>query len=171
MKREYVPSPQASFDAAGELRAAAEAILQQRAAPVTANSESLSPQACAQLLHELQVRQIELEMQNEQLRETQQSLNNLLAHYFGFYELAPVGYCSVTKEGLISQANLTTSRSATSSSRTTRTPITCFVANCLTLANRRPVNCACASLTARRSGPTWQPCWSRMTRARPCCVW
>ncbi|MFZ4624403.1 MAG: PAS domain S-box protein [Rhodoferax sp.] len=110
MEREYDPSPpQASLDAAGVLRVAAEALFQQRAAAMTANTEPLSPQATAQLLHELQVHQIELELQNEELRRTQNALDAQLAHYFGFYELAPVGYCSVTENGLIADANLTTS--------------------------------------------------------------
>ena len=59
------------------------------------------------LLHELQVHQIELEMQNEDLREAQAALDTLRAHYFDLYDLAPVGYCTISEQGLIQEANLT----------------------------------------------------------------
>lgn len=59
------------------------------------------------LLHELQVHQIELEMQNDELRRTQTELDTAQARYFDFYDLAPVGYCSVNDKGVITQANLT----------------------------------------------------------------
>ncbi len=69
--------------------------------------EALSPAATRQLLHELGVRQIELEMQNEELRESQAALDEVRARYFDLYDLAPVGYCTVSEQGLIMQANLT----------------------------------------------------------------
>jgi len=61
------------------------------------------------MLHELRVHQIELEMQNEELRRAQAELDTSHARYFDFYDLAPVGYCSVGESGLILQANMTTS--------------------------------------------------------------
>ncbi|MBV5298174.1 MAG: PAS domain S-box protein, partial [Rhodoferax sp.] len=96
-------------DAAGTLRARAEARLQQHPAQVATQPEGLAAQAMQEMLHELQVHQIELEMQNDELRRTQQALNTQLAHFFGFYELAPVGYCSIDEDGLIRQVNLTAS--------------------------------------------------------------
>jgi diguanylate cyclase (GGDEF)-like protein/PAS domain S-box-containing protein len=66
------------------------------------------PQPIRHLLHELQVHQIELQMQNEELRRTQLELDTSQARYFDFYDLAPVGYCAVSDKGLIKQANLTT---------------------------------------------------------------
>jgi PAS domain S-box-containing protein len=57
-------------------------------------------------LHELQVHQIELEMQNDELRRSQLELDASRARYFNLYDLAPVGYCSVSEQGLILQANL-----------------------------------------------------------------
>ena len=48
-------------------------------------------------------------MQNEELRRKQVELDESLARYVNFYDLAPVGYCTVTEEGLIREANLTTS--------------------------------------------------------------
>ena len=59
------------------------------------------------MLHELQVHQIELEMQNEELRDAQVALGLERARYFDLYDLAPVGYCTVSEQGLINQANLT----------------------------------------------------------------
>ncbi len=69
--------------------------------------EELSLEATRQLLHELRVHQIELEMQNEELRRAQVALDASRARYFDLYELAPVGYVTLSESGLVSQANLT----------------------------------------------------------------
>ena len=61
------------------------------------------------LLHELKVHQIELELQNEELRHAGDALDASRARYVDLYDLAPVGYCSVNEAGLIVQANLTLS--------------------------------------------------------------
>jgi len=57
--------------------------------------------------HELEVHQIELEMQNHELRTIQAELGISKAHYFDLYELAPVGYLTVNEKGLILESNLT----------------------------------------------------------------
>jgi PAS domain S-box-containing protein len=54
--------------------------------------------------------QVELEMQNEQLRSSQTQLDASRARYFDLYDLAPVGYCTVSEAGLILEANLTAAR-------------------------------------------------------------
>ena len=69
--------------------------------------ESLSPDEIRDTLHELRVHQIELEMQNEELRRAQAEIAAGRARYFDLYDLAPVGYCTVSEQGLILEANLT----------------------------------------------------------------
>jgi PAS domain S-box-containing protein len=70
---------------------------------------SLSPEEGCRVLEELRVHQIELEMQNEELRRAQMELDVSRARYFDLYDLAPVGYCTVDGQGLIQEANLTSS--------------------------------------------------------------
>jgi PAS domain-containing protein len=59
------------------------------------------------LVYVLQVHQIELEMQNEELRTAQKQLGESLAKYSDLYDFAPVGYVTSNREGLILEANLT----------------------------------------------------------------
>ncbi|SPF39233.1 putative Histidine kinase [Syntrophobacter sp. SbD1] len=60
-----------------------------------------------QLVHELRVHQIELEMQNDELRNLQVQLEESHARYVDLYDFAPVGYITFDKDGLILQANMT----------------------------------------------------------------
>ena len=59
-----------------------------------------------QIEESLRVHQIELEMQNHELQQAQEELAQAEARYFDLYELAPVGYCTVSEKGVILQANL-----------------------------------------------------------------
>jgi len=69
---------------------------------------TLSPEEMQKNINELQVHQIELEMQNEELRRVQQELDRLRERYFDLFDLAPVGYCTLSNKGLILEANLAT---------------------------------------------------------------
>ena len=59
------------------------------------------------LVHELQVHKIELEMQNSELRESRAEREAALARYTELYDFAPVGYLTLTYDGLIAEINLT----------------------------------------------------------------
>jgi diguanylate cyclase (GGDEF)-like protein/PAS domain S-box-containing protein len=83
------------------LRTAAEARLKH------AHSCDAPPRPADELLHELQVHRIELEMQNEALAEAQIALEESRDRYLDLYELAPVGYITLTCNDQISAINLT----------------------------------------------------------------
>ena len=90
-----------------DLRSQAETILQDLSRKGAGQTESLAPEEIQTLLHELQVHQIELELQNEELRRAQVDLGMSRARYFDLYDLAPVGYCTLSEQGVILDANLT----------------------------------------------------------------
>ena len=69
--------------------------------------EYISPDAARRLLHELRVQQSELEAQNGELRRTQMELEIMRSRYFDLYELAPVGYCTISDTEKVLSANLT----------------------------------------------------------------
>jgi PAS domain S-box-containing protein len=71
------------------------------------NIDGLTHGESLRKLHELRVHQIELEMQNEELLRTHVELDAARARYFDFYDLAPVGFFTVSEQGLILEANLT----------------------------------------------------------------
>ncbi|MBI5014676.1 MAG: sigma 54-interacting transcriptional regulator [Deltaproteobacteria bacterium] len=57
------------------------------------------------IVHELEVHQIELEMQNEELRRTQDRFELALKRYQNLYDFAPVGYVTLDAHGLIQEVN------------------------------------------------------------------
>ncbi len=93
----------ASADAA-ELRRRAEGRLRGQ------RSKTAPPRTDAdtqRLLHELQVHQIELEMQNAELRDARGLMEAMLEKYTDLYDFAPVGYFSLNEQGVILEVNLT----------------------------------------------------------------
>jgi PAS domain S-box-containing protein len=59
------------------------------------------------LVQELQIHKIELELQNEELKQSKADAEAALEKFSDLYDFAPVGYFSVDEEGLILEANLT----------------------------------------------------------------
>ncbi|MFW6071803.1 MAG: PAS domain S-box protein [Candidatus Bipolaricaulota bacterium] len=59
------------------------------------------------LLHELQVHQVELELQNEELRETRTRLRKMKEKYVDLYHSAPISYLTLSEEGEVLDANMT----------------------------------------------------------------
>lgn len=88
------------------LRRQAEEVLRKKMVRVQ-DLEAMSPQEIERIIHDLQVYQVELEIQNEELRRTQRNLTFERERYFNLYNLAPVGYCTVSEQGVIVEANLT----------------------------------------------------------------
>jgi signal transduction histidine kinase len=90
--------------AARHLREVAE--LRVEKSPFTASSALPPPD----LVHELRVHQIELELQNETLRNVQTALERQRDAYIDLYEFAPVGYLSLTLDGMIRKLNMTSAQ-------------------------------------------------------------
>jgi diguanylate cyclase (GGDEF)-like protein/PAS domain S-box-containing protein len=72
-----------------------------------AGAARASARSSEELMHELRMYRNEQETQNEQLRQTQVSLEESRGRYIDFYDFAPVGYLALTEKGLISEINLT----------------------------------------------------------------
>jgi PAS domain S-box-containing protein len=71
------------------------------------NFSGISPEESANLIHELRVHQIELKMQNEELRRIQEELEKSRNRYSHLFDFSPFGYFNVDEKGIIKQVNLT----------------------------------------------------------------
>ena len=85
------------------LRRQAETLLEAEDTP----PEELAPDQAARLIHELRVHQIELQLQNEELRAAQAGLEESRSRYADLYDFAPVGYLTVDQQGRVLKANFT----------------------------------------------------------------
>ncbi|HYQ72237.1 MAG TPA: ATP-binding protein [Gammaproteobacteria bacterium] len=97
-----------------ETRAGGSASLRGRAERVLKHGQSdhqdpdnLQPEEIRALVHDLQVHQIELEMQNDELRRIQEALETARDRYEDLYDFAPVGYFTLNKKDQVLEANLT----------------------------------------------------------------
>ncbi len=103
-----------------QLRDKAEALLEAGATPTTGHcsmsvdalrllhrlsSNPRNAEDALKLLHELQVHQGELDLQNEELAANERVLVEDLHHYRTLYDCAPVGYVVVERGGAVLQAN------------------------------------------------------------------
>ncbi|MGK0499330.1 MAG: PAS domain S-box-containing protein [Oceanicoccus sp.] len=76
----------------------------------TAGKQEISAMSAiqiAELVHELETHQIELELQNEELVRAQLELSELRDQYADLYDSAPIGYVTTNHTGIITQVNLT----------------------------------------------------------------
>ena len=93
--------PDSRFD---ELRSRAEELVKERAA----TSESSGADILS-LIHELEVHQIELQMQNEELQDARRKMDEAWRAYAELFESAPNGYVTLSGEGIITRVNRTAS--------------------------------------------------------------
>jgi PAS domain S-box-containing protein len=90
--------------AAAKLRRRAEEGLRAKAAEL---HSPRTKEATQRLVHELEVHQIELEMQNAELSQAREDVVKALEKYTYIYDFAPVGYFTLGRNGAISAVNLT----------------------------------------------------------------
>ena len=115
-----------SSDKFADLRQQAEEVLQRQPEEL----REMPPEDIQHLIHELRVHQIELEMQNEELRRTQRELELSRDRYSDLYDFAPVGYFTVSETGLILEANLTAATMlGLERGRLIKQPLTRFIAS------------------------------------------
>ncbi len=102
MKKSNSSTNRPSIDPGLPLRQKAEAKLKQR----KQKNEPLNEADTLSLIHELQVHQIELEMQNEELTQARAEAEEAYRQYTDLYDFAPVGYLTLARDGTIRKINL-----------------------------------------------------------------
>ncbi len=121
-----MPSKQGQNDKFEKLRQQAEELLQKHP-----ELEHELTSGITDLIHELKINQTELEVQNQELKRSQQELSALHKKYEDLYEFAPCGYITLDTKGVILQINLTGAAilGINKSSLTAHTNFANFVAN------------------------------------------
>lgn len=84
-----------------------ERAMQQMQAHPPTSQLALTASDAQKQLHELQVHQIELEMQNAELHHARADIDVTLARYTDLYDFAPIGYFTLNRAGTILEVNLT----------------------------------------------------------------
>lgn len=90
-----------SFSKFEQLRRKAEELLKDN----NAGEENLSQMDVLSLIHELEVHQVELQLQNEELRQARQEVDESRRAYEELYDYAPTGYVSLNPKGVVVSAN------------------------------------------------------------------
>jgi PAS domain S-box-containing protein len=83
---------------------------EERLHDVPESLDAFSREEAQRLLYELRVHQIELDLQNSELRQTQEELIAARDRYHDLYDFAPVGYLTISVDEHILQANLTSAK-------------------------------------------------------------
>ncbi len=91
----------------GKLRKMAEKLLNEKPSK---SSLKLSEAEMLKLIYELEVHQVELELQNEQLKKAEAVAAHCSERYHELYEFAPIGYMTLSKGGSIIEINLSASQ-------------------------------------------------------------
>jgi two-component system, cell cycle sensor histidine kinase and response regulator CckA len=139
-------------DSGQALRRRAEALADERAGQMPENLE-VPLEVALRALHELRVHQIELEMQNEELRRTQEELEISRTRYFDLYDLAPVGYFTLSEKGLILEANLTAAKLlGVARSALVKQPLSRFILS----QDQDPYYLHCKALLAAVAPQSWE---------------
>ncbi|MEE4253019.1 MAG: PAS domain-containing protein [Desulfuromusa sp.] len=112
-------------DKFNELRTRAE---QQLAKQEGEGAVTMSPEELLQTVHELHTHQIELELQNEDLRLALSELEQSRKKFNDLYDFAPVGYLTISDKGVILEVNLTAAEMlGTPRSKLLKQPLSTFI--------------------------------------------
>ncbi len=89
-----------------QMRRIAEKNLQGKEQKMSEKIKTMNTEDIKNTIHELEVHQIQLEMQNEELKRVHRELDISRSKYFDLYDLAPVGYLTLDRKGVIVDGNL-----------------------------------------------------------------
>ena len=151
------------------LRQQAEATLIQSQKKKTNSVEGATASEVAQMIHELQVHQVELEMQNDQLRTAKLEIEASRERYFDLYDMSPLGYCTLNEAGIIIEINLTLANLlGIPRSQLLKKPFNNFIFqgdqdNYYLNINRMIVNEEPLLLELRMNTPSYEPVWVNLS--------